>query len=369
MTTPSADARAVGWEWDTPRSTGAISICRLLSRGGEPGALEGILHRLTGQPAPCPGAVAHRRLADIDDGVIVRLCDVSALVMPHGGIAIRRALDAWFAAHGATQREDARGCHAGAAARAALRTFPEARSPIEALALGAIGLAASPRAIPLLLAQESRHRAAASRGWRPGAADHARARRLSRLLRPPLVVAVGAANAGKSSLLNAVAGRTVAIAADLPGTTRDCVAGRVMLDGLAVDWLDTPGIRDAPDAIELRSRDIARTIAQRADLVIGIDAPDAPLPADCSAIVARAPDMVVGTKSDLAGPSLTRDDGARPQGLRRTPLSAPLPLPYVSVSATARTGLEDLAIAVRRALVPDADIESAEPWAFDTALA
>jgi tRNA modification GTPase len=134
----------------------------------------------------------------------------------------------------------------------------------------------------------------------------------------------------------------------MPGTTRDCVAGRVMLDGLAVDWLDTPGIRDTDDAIEMQSRAIARTLAQRADLVIGIDAPDAPLPADCTAIVARAPGIVVRTKGDLAG---------------RTGGDA------VEVSALNRTGLEDLAIAVRRALVPDADIECTDPWIFDPALA
>lgn len=190
---------------------------------------------------------------------------------------------------------------------------------------------------------------ATARGWRPGAADEARARRLARLLRPPLVVAVGAANAGKSSLLNALAGRTVAIAADMPGTTRDCVAGRVVMDGLAVDWLDTPGIRDTDDAIELQSRTIARTLAQRADLVIGIDAPDAPLPADCSAIVARAPDIVIRTKSDMDASS---------HGIGR-----------VAVSARIRTGLDALALAVRRALVPDADLECADPWIFDPALA
>lgn len=195
-------------------------------------------------------------------------------------------------------------------------------------------------------------REAMARGWRPGAPDEARARRLSRLLRPPLVVAVGAANAGKSSLLNALAGRTVAIAADVPGTTRDCVAGRVTLDGLVVDWLDTPGIRDTQDAIEIQSRAIARTLAQRADLVVGIDAPDAPLPADCSAIVARAPDIIIRTKSDVDGSAHT------PTGLER-----------VAVSARIRNGLDVLALAVRRALVPDADIECADPWIFDPAMA
>jgi small GTP-binding protein len=358
MTTPSAEPGsapdagsrrpAVSFEWDTPRATGAISICRLLAHDGDAASLDAMLASLTGHPAPPPGTIIHRSLADIDDGVIVRLSDVSALVMPHGGIAIRDAISTWLRARGAVLRGEPKGCQAGAHSREALRAYPEARSPVEALALGALAHASSPRAIPLLLAQDARMRAAVERGWRPGPADESRARRLARLLRPPLVVAVGAANAGKSSLLNALAGRTVAIAADMPGTTRDCVAGRVLLDGLAVDWLDTPGIRDTDDAIEMQSRAIARTLAQRADLVIGIDAPDAPLPTDCTAIVARAPDIVVRTKGDLAG---------------RTGGDA------VEVSALNRTGLEDLAIAVRRALVPDADIECTDPWIFDPALA
>jgi len=359
MTTPSAEPGAaphadsrhssISWTWDTPHATGAISICRLLAHGGDAAALDALLSAMTGRTAPAPGTIAHRNLGGIDDGVVVRTCDVSALVMPHGGIAIRHALDAWLHERGAVPRGDQRGCQAGALTREALRAYPEARSPVEALSLRTVADAASPRAIPLLLAQDSRMSEATARGWRPGAADEARARRLSRLLRPPLVVAVGAANAGKSSLLNALAGRTVAIAADMPGTTRDCVAGRVVMDGLAVDWLDTPGIRDTDDRIELQSRAIARTLAQRADLVVGIDAPDAPLPADCSAIVARAPDIVIRTKSDV---------DASTHGIGR-----------VAVSARTRTGLDALALAVRRALVPDADIDCTDPWIFDPAMA
>jgi tRNA modification GTPase len=368
MTTPSADRDAAGragasrsavsYEWDTPLATGAISICRLLAHDGDAAGLDATLQSLTGRPAPPPGAIAHRNLAGIDDGVVVRLSEVSALVMPHGGVAIRRAIGEWLRAHGAAPRGEPKGCQAGALAREALCAFPEARSPVEALALRTLAGAASPRAVPLLLAQDSRMSAATARGWRPGPADEARARRLARLVRPPLVVAVGAANAGKSSLLNALAGRTVAIAADLPGTTRDCVAGRVILDGLAVDWLDTPGIRETDDSIEAQSRAIARTLTQGADLVIGIDAPDAPLPADCSAIVARTPDIVIRTKSDMVGSHETLSGSAR-MNTGAEP---------VSVSARRRAGLDTLAVAVRRALVPDADIEHQDPWLFDPAL-
>jgi tRNA modification GTPase len=155
----------------------------------------------------------------------------------------------------------------------------------------------------------------------------------------------------------------------MPGTTRDCVAGRVMLDGLAVDWLDTPGIRDTDDAIEMQSRAIARTLAQRADLVIGIDAPDAPLPADCTAIVARAPDIVVRTKGDMAGRTGRDGTGASAHAVRAGGEEAHAGRTPITVSALARTGLDDLAVAVRRGLVPDADLEHRDPWIFDPALA
>jgi small GTP-binding protein len=355
-------------EWDTPRATGAISICRLLAHDGDAARLDAMLGSMTGRPAPRPGAIAHRNLAGIDDGVIVRLSDVSALVMPHGGIAIRTAIDEWLHDEGAIAHGESRGCQSGALSREALRAYPEARSPVEALALRAVSGAASPRAIPLLLAQDALMRTAVDRGWRPGPADESRARRLTRLLRPALVVAVGAANAGKSSLLNALAGRTVAIAADMPGTTRDCVAGRVMLDGLAVDWLDTPGIRDTDDTIEMQSRAIARTLAQRADLVLGIDAPDAPLPADCTAIVARTPDIVVRTKGDLSRPRSGDAEVAAESAARSDSVKACAYRPALTVSALTRAGLDDLAVAVRRALVPDADIECTDPWIFDPAL-
>ena len=62
--------------------------------------------------------------------------------------------------------------------------------------------------------------------------DLARSRRLNRLIEPPLVVVVGAANVGKSTLGNALVGRSMSIATDLPGSTRDYTSGRVELAGV-----------------------------------------------------------------------------------------------------------------------------------------
>ena len=64
------------------------------------------------------------------------------------------------------------------------------------------------------------------------------------------VVIVGAPNAGKSSLLNALARRDVAIVSDEPGTTRDLVEVALDLDGVKVRVTDTAGIRDDAGKVE-----------------------------------------------------------------------------------------------------------------------
>ncbi len=73
-------------------------------------------------------------------------------------------------------------------------------------------------------------------------ASEARDRVLRRLIDPPLVVAIGPPNIGKSSLLNALAGRSVALVADEAGTTRDHVGGDA---GISQGWLCGTSIRRA----------------------------------------------------------------------------------------------------------------------------
>ncbi|NJL31882.1 MAG: GTP-binding protein [Phycisphaerales bacterium] len=57
------------------------------------------------------------------------------------------------------------------------------------------------------------------------------------------VVVAGQPNVGKSTLMNKMLGRSASLVADLPGTTRDWVAGWVELEGVALHWMDTPGLR------------------------------------------------------------------------------------------------------------------------------
>ncbi len=91
---------------------------------------------------------------------------------------------------------------------------------------------------------------------------------------------VGAANVGKSSLLNAMLGQNRAIVADVAGTTRDTVEGSVEVDGVKINLIDTAGLRDqTSDGIESEGMRRARQAAESADVILhvidrGADAPD-----------------------------------------------------------------------------------------------
>ncbi len=77
------------------------------------------------------------------------------------------------------------------------------------------------------------------------------AARQGNLLREGMTVVIaGRPNAGKSTLLNALAGRDTAIVTDIPGTTRDILREHIQLDGLPLHIIDTAGLRDSDDAVE-----------------------------------------------------------------------------------------------------------------------
>jgi len=114
-------------------------------------------------------------------------------------------------------------------------------------------------------------------------------------LREGLVFAIaGPPNVGKSSLLNALTGRDVAIVAATPGTTRDALETRVALGGVPVTLVDTAGLREAADAIEAEGVRRARARAATADLVIAVTEAGQPPAHD------RA-DLRVANKLDLGG--------------------------------------------------------------------
>jgi tRNA modification GTPase len=80
------------------------------------------------------------------------------------------------------------------------------------------------------------------------------------------VAIVGPPNVGKSTLLNAIAGREAAITSEIPGTTRDVIEVRLDLEGLPVTLLDTAGIRAADEAVEGLGIARGRERAEEADL-------------------------------------------------------------------------------------------------------
>ncbi|MCC8446235.1 tRNA modification GTPase, partial [Xanthomonas translucens] len=125
-------------------------------------------------------------------------------------------------------------------------------------------------------------------------------------------VLVGPPNAGKSSLLNALAGSERAIVTDIAGTTRDTLRETVRLDGVELTLVDTAGLRDGGDAIEREGMRRARLELQRADLaliVLDARATDAGRAAIAEAIADVPQRLWIHNKSDLldAVPESTAD--------------------------------------------------------------
>src|SRR6056297_2174579 len=110
------------------------------------------------------------------------------------------------------------------------------------------------------------------------------------------VAIVGPPNIGKSTLLNALAGRDAAITSEYAGTTRDVIEVRMDLNGLAVTLLDTAGLRETEDAVESIGISRARDRASAADLRVFLTS-DGAAPID----LVREEDIVLKGKGDLHG--------------------------------------------------------------------
>lgn len=144
------------------------------------------------------------------------------------------------------------------------------------------------------------------------------------------VAIVGPPNAGKSSLLNRIARRDVAITSPIPGTTRDVIEVAIDLRGYPVVLADTAGLRDSTDAIEQEGRRRAVQRAEQAEIRLFVF--DTAHPADAAGASAwpGADTILVANKIDLVPAAAT--DRAAPA----------LPVSALPVSALNGEGIEKL---------------------------
>lgn len=153
------------------------------------------------------------------------------------------------------------------------------------------------------------------------------------------VVLLGPVNAGKSSLLNALAGSLRAIVDENPGTTRDVVEASIMLDGLPLVLVDTAGERETSDYVENMGLLLRDDQIERADLLLVV------IPShrveDSSgervlALTCGRNRLLIGNHADRAGASPSRHGH-----------------PLILTSALTGLGLDTLKAEIRRALVDD----------------
>jgi tRNA modification GTPase len=126
-----------------------------------------------------------------------------------------------------------------------------------------------------------------------------------KILREGIVTAiVGRPNAGKSSLLNALAQENKAIVTDIPGTTRDIVEESVSLSGIPLRLLDTAGIRETSDVVERIGVERSRGALNEADLILLVLNHNEPLHDDERRLMdelAGRPVIAIVNKIDLPG--------------------------------------------------------------------
>ena len=128
------------------------------------------------------------------------------------------------------------------------------------------------------------------------------------------IALVGAPNSGKSSLLNRLTGEETAIVTDIPGTTRDLLKVDLVIDNLPLRLVDTAGLRETDDRVEIEGVRRAHREAGRADLVLVLNDLADPRAGDISADWPRA--LPVDNKIDLVGMAPGIDRSSTPSRAR-----------------------------------------------------
>jgi len=168
-------------------------------------------------------------------------------------------------------------------------------------------------------------------------ADHLSRAKTGEIVRDGFRIAlIGKPNVGKSSLLNNLAHRDVAIVSETPGTTRDVIETRLDIGGNLVLLLDTAGLRDSDDDVEIEGMRRSIAAAADADLILQLrDARHAnTISYDLNDL--RAKMLIVWTKSDL----VAADDGA-------------IPIDDILISNKAGTGINSLISAIGNRITTD----------------
>ena len=200
------------------------------------------------------------------------------------------------------------------------------------------------------LAADFAARVTALRGEMAAALARPAAERLKDGIR---VVIAGPPNAGKSSLLNALAGREAAIVTPIPGTTRDLVEAPVALGGIPFLLTDTAGLRDTADEVETIGVARARASLAAADIVLWLGAP--PAAPECAVQIHAKADLgPAPAGADLATSVVTGQGLDDLVDLLRARAGELLPIPgEVALNARHRTAIAEAAGGLAEAASPD----------------
>ena len=303
----------------TPPGRGAVAVIRLI---GPATLCDGPFHAANGLPASSQplDRVAFGRwgAAPGEELLIVRTGEEELEIHCHGGAAAVERILVSLAAAGVRvvdwrEQEAAR------------------RGVLQSEVAAALAAAPTARCAGVLLDQAS---GALARGLADPAEHAAMRGRIEfgrHLTEPWLVALAGPPNAGKSSLLNAIAGYGRAIVSPIAGTTRDAVGVTIAVDGWPVRLTDTAGLRDALDPLEAAGVAKTRDVLARADAVIRVA--DATAPREAGSFPPHPRTLRAWNKIDL-------------------PDAAPAPDGWRGVSAVTGAGLPELLAELSNTLVP-----------------
>lgn len=224
------------WAWLTPPGASAVAVMRLHLSPWKSGIFSGTLPEI-GQARF--GLLRNPDGSAVDEVVLTRLGDDEFELAVHGGAGVRSAVVAALRDHGID-----------GLARETTHPWKDlSRTP-------------HPKVLSWFLQGRQGHPPGPERLW----------------YRPLSVLITGQPNAGKSTLINAWSGRSRALVADMPGTTRDLVSADVTCGGWRLRLWDSAGIRQGGDHLERQGMALVAEARSRADAIVHCLPPGATAP-------------------------------------------------------------------------------------------